>query len=75
MKQKLINDLISTEDEINYSLLANEIGHNNAKKVSAILEILKIDIRSVADTKLILQICEVCVEKQSVALLSEGHTT
>lgn len=74
MKQRIINELISSEDNIDYALLANKIGHNNAKKVSAILEILKIDIQSVADTKMILQICEICVEKQSCALLVEGHT-
>lgn len=56
------------KDNLDYKTVANAIGHNNTKKVSAILEILKIDLQSVADSKMILQLCEKLIESQSTAL-------
>lgn len=61
---------IAENKNLNYEIMASIIGHNNTKKVSAILEILKIDLQSVADTKAILKICELLIENETTAFLN-----
>lgn len=69
MNKNRIEDLLSEPNNLDYERMVRVIGHNNTKKVSAILEILKIDIQSVADSKMILNICEQLIESSSDAFL------
>ena len=69
MNKNRIEDLLSEPNNLDYEKMVHAIGHNNTKKVSAILEILKIDIQSVADSKMILNICEQLIESSSDAFL------
>lgn len=57
------------KDYLDYRTVANVIGHNNTKKISAILEILKIDVQSVADSKMLLQLCEKLIESQTTTFV------
>lgn len=61
---------IIEDKNLNYEIMTSIIGHNNTKKVSAILEILKIDLQSVADTKAILKICELLIDNETTAFLN-----
>lgn len=60
---------IVENDNIDINAASKLIGENNAFKISAILQILKVDIQSVADTKALLEICKGLVEAESTAFL------
>jgi len=62
-----VENLIKS-DQLNYRAMASVVGRNNTKKISAILEILKIDVQSVADSNDILEICKLLLENQTTAL-------
>ncbi len=63
-----VEDLIKN-GQINYKTMVSAVGHNNTKKISAILEILKIDAQSVADSKVILDISKMLIENQTTAFI------
>lgn len=48
--------------------------HNNIKKISAILEILEIDMQSVADKKMILNFCEMYIDSCTTSFLTTAKT-